>query len=189
MPREKITHLTAIDPAAASGEAKAVLDRAQAQVGFIPNMYANMVNLPSLLDTYLHGYALFREKGSLTPPEQEVVFLAISHENRCEYCVSAHSMLAAKKSGLAADAIAALRDGATVPDPKLAALDHFTRTMVRTRGNPSRDDVDTFVAAGYTEGHVLSIILAISVKTLSNYANHLFNTEVDGVFADFAWPE
>ena len=38
-----------------------ILNQAKKQVGFIPNMYSNMVNLPAFLDTYLHGYGLFRE--------------------------------------------------------------------------------------------------------------------------------
>lgn len=50
-----------------------------------------------------------------------------------------------------------------------------------------RADVQHFLDAGYSERHILEIILAISVKTLSNYANHLFHTPIDGVFAGRAW--
>ena len=150
-------------------------------------LYANMANLPVVLDTYLHGYGKFRAEAGFTSPEQEVVFLAISHENNCEYCVSAHSMLAAKQSGLPGPAIEALRNGTSIDGAKLASLDDFTRTMVRTRGNPTRADVDEFLAAGFEEKHVLGIVLAISVKILSNYSNHLFNSELDSVFASYAW--
>jgi uncharacterized peroxidase-related enzyme len=187
MARQKILKLTGVDHAQADDQAKAVLDKAKAQVGFIPNMYANMVNLPSVLDTYLYGYDKFRSESGFTPAEQEVVFLAISHQNHCEYCVSAHSMLAAKQSGVPEHVIESLRAGKAIDDQKLAAVDKFTRKMVDSRGNPSRADVDEFVAAGYTEKHVLGIVLAISVKILSNYSNHLFNSELDSVFDDYAW--
>ncbi len=189
MTREKMLSLTGVDHKTAQGRPKEVLDDALAAVGFIPNMYQNMVNKPAVLDTYLYGYKLFREEGDFTPPEQEVVFLAISHENECEYCVTAHSMLAAKKSGVSDVVLRAARNGETLPDAKLAALDAFTRLMVQTRGNPERAGIDAFLGAGYGEQHILSIVLAIAVKTLSNYSNHLFNTEVDEVFAPFAWPE
>ena len=189
MSREKVLELQGVEHEQSDGAARAVLDKAKAQVGFIPNMYKNMANLPALLDTYLHGYALFREEGGFTPAEQEVVFLAISHENGCEYCVSAHSMLAAKMSGVPEDAIAALRNGSEVADEKLAALDRFTRGLVRSRGNPSRDDIAAFTDAGYTEKHVLAVVLALSVKILSNYSNHLFNSELDSMFSEFAWAE
>lgn len=68
----------------------------------------------------------------------------------------------------------------------MSALETFTRAMVKTRGNPTRADIDAFLAAGYSEQQILSIVLAISVKVLSNYSNHLFNTDIDGMFAPFA---
>ncbi len=189
MSREKMLSLTGLEHERAEGRSKEVLDHALAQVGFIPNMYKNMVNQPAVLDTYLYGYSLFRQEGDFTPAEQGVVFLAISHENTCEYCVSAHSMLAANKSGVNGEVIEASRNGASLPDSKLAALDAFTRQMVKTRGNPWREHIDRFLAADYDEKHILSIVLAISVKIISNYSNHLFNTEIDDVFAPFAWPD
>jgi high-affinity nickel permease len=96
-------------------------------------------------------------------------------------------MLAAKQSGVPEHVIESLRTGTAIDDQKLAAVDKLTRKLVDSRGNPSRADVDEFVAAGYTEKHVLGIVLAISVKTLSNYSNHLFNSELDSVFDDYAW--
>lgn len=171
----------------ATGEARRVLETAQKQVGFIPNMYANMVNSPGLLETYLFGYRQFRENSGFTPPEQEVVFLAISLENECEYCMAAHSMLAEKMSMLQADAIESLRADQPIGDTKLQALATFTRKMVSSRGLPVPEDVAAFRAAGYSDRHVLEIILGIAVKTLSNYSNHLFNTKLDERFAGHAW--
>jgi alkylhydroperoxidase family enzyme len=54
-------------------------------------------------------------------------------------------------------------------------------------GRPDRVDVDAFLAAGYTERHILEIILAVAVKTLSNWSNHVFNTPVDAMFAAREW--
>jgi uncharacterized peroxidase-related enzyme len=187
MPRTRYLELDPVVHEQATGDARETLDKAKGQVGFIPNMYANMVNQPALLDIYLSGSAKFREKGGFTPPEQELVFLSISHANHCEYCVSAHSMLAAVKSGLAPEVIAAVREGTDIPDARMAALDRFVRLMVTQRGNATRKDVERFLDAGFSEQHVLSIILAISVKVLSNYANHAFNTPLDAAFAEFAW--
>jgi uncharacterized peroxidase-related enzyme len=186
---ERILSLSAKTIEDADPNAKAVLGRALSQVGFIPNMYARMVNSPGLLDTYLHGYKLFREQSGFTPAEQEVVFLTISRENSCHYCVAAHSMLADKKSHVPAKVIQAIREGTPIPDPKLSALSNFTRKMITTRGNPSREDIDIFLAAGFAEQQVLEIVLAIAVKILSNYANHLFNTPIDEMFSSYAWEQ
>lgn len=173
----------------AEPNAKPILDKALEQVGFIPNMYGLMVNSPGLLDTYLHGYKLFREQSGFTPAEQEIVFLAISYENNCHYCVAAHSMIADKMSNVPAEATQAIRDGAAIPDAKLQALNVMTTKMVETRGNPSKQDISEFLAAGYSERHALEIVLAIAVKTISNYSNHLFNTPVDDMFSEYAWQQ
>lgn len=52
--------------------------------------------------------------------------------------------------------------------------------MVVKRGLPDSADVNAFLAAGYSERQILEVVLAIAVKTLSNYANRLFHTPVDG---------
>lgn len=179
--------LPLITSAQANPRAREVLEKAKAQVGFIPNMYAGMVNLPGLLETYLLGYAKFRSESGFTPAEQEVVFLTISRENGCPYCMAAHSMLADKHSQVPMAVTDAIRDGKDIGDPRLSALFDFTRIMLWTQGRPRQRDVAAFQKAGYSERQILAIILAIAVKTLSNYSNHLFHTPVDEMFADRAW--
>jgi len=173
----------------ADPEARRVLEAAKAQLGFIPNMYAGMVNSPGLLETYLDGYGRFRGNSGFTSVEQEVVFLTISRVNGCDYCMAAHSVVADRMSGVPADITDAIRDGRQISDGKLSALSVFTERMVTTRGLPSKADVQRFLDAGYEERHVLEIILAVSVKTLSNYFNHLFHTPIDEMFADREWKQ
>lgn len=175
--------------ATAEPRAKAALEAAQKSLGFIPNMYANMANAPGVLETYLGGYKLFRSESGFTPTEQEVVFLTISRENGCGYCMAAHSTIAEKMSKVPAPVLDALRRGADLPDSKLQALAKFTRVMFESRGRPSRAQVQAFVAAGYGERQVLEIVLAIAVKTLSNYSNHVFHTQIDPAFAGHRWSD
>ncbi len=167
--------------------ARALLEKARERVGFIPNMYEVMANSPGVLDTYLEGYAAFRNDSGFTPPEQEVVFLVISEHNGCEYCVAAHSMLAEVKSRLDQAVTESIRSRKPISDARLAELARFTRLMVTTRGLPARTDVESFLAAGFQERHILEIVLAIAVKTLSNYSNHLFHTRLDEMFEGYRW--
>ena len=173
----------------ATGLAKDLLDGARAKLGFVPNMYRGMAINPGLLSTYLHGYAHFREQANFTPPEQEVVFLSISLANGCDYCTAAHSMLAVKVSKLSEAHTQALRDGEPLDDAKLEALRRFTHHMWETRGLPSKAEAEAFKAAGYSDLHILEIILAMAVKTISNYANHVNHSEVDDAFAAFSVDE
>jgi len=173
----------------AEGKAGELLQNARKEMGFVPNMYANMAHSPGLLETYMTGYSAFRKGSGLSPQEQELVLLVISRDNGCEYCVAAHSMLAAKQAGLNEQTVEALRNQQDPNDEKLAALARFTRTMITTRGLPSRQDVESFLAAGFAETAILDVVLAIAVKTLSNYSNHLFHTSLDAAFADWKWSD
>jgi uncharacterized peroxidase-related enzyme len=167
--------------------AKQILEGAKARMGMVPNMYGRMANLAGLLTTYAHGYEAFRAQGGFTPAEQEVVLLVTSRENGCEYCVGAHSMIADKMSGVPPQALEAIRTDKAIADPKLAALAAFTQAMVAKRGNPAPADAAAFLKAGFTEQHILAVILAIAVKTISNYSNHVFHTPLDAPFAAYAW--
>ncbi|MCP1676512.1 putative peroxidase-related enzyme [Natronocella acetinitrilica] len=171
----------------ADAQARPLLEGAKAKLGFVPNMYAHMAKVPGVLSTYIHGYEFFRGQSGFTPAEQEVVLLTISRENGCEYCVSAHSMIAENVSKVPADALQALRDGKPLSDARLAALSNFTAVMLQSRGKPSTDEVQAFLKAGFEEEHILQIVLAMAVKTLSNYANHVNHPELDEAFSGHAW--
>ena len=173
--------------ATANEQARSLLQDAQHRLGFVPNMYAAMANSPGMLETYMRGYTVFRQESGFSPAEQEVVFLTISRENGCNYCVAAHSFLADAVSKVPADVTNAIRESLPIRDSRLAALSGFTRTMLDSRGHPDRKDVQAFLSSGFTERQVLEIVLAISVKTLSNYANHLFLTPLDDKFSSREW--
>lgn len=163
-----------------------MLSQARASIGMIPNMYANMANAPGLLEAYTSGYAAFRAESGFDATEQELIFLVISERNSCEYCMAAHSIVA-DLSKVPTTVTDAIRNGGSLEDPRLSALATFTRAMFETRGRPSQSDFDAFIAAGYTEQHVLYLVLALAVKTISNYCNHLFNTPLDPAFESREW--
>ncbi|WP_290653051.1 carboxymuconolactone decarboxylase family protein [Aquisalimonas sp.] len=177
------TSLQLKTPETAEPEAAKGLNAAKEALGFIPNMYAAMANSTGVLATYQEGYAKFRQESGFTPQEQETVLLTISVANDCGYCRAAHGTIADKMSKVPTEVTDAILDGKSVPDEKLGALHIFTRCMFDTRGKPEKADVDAFLAAGYTERHVMEVILALAVKTLSNYTNHIFHTPVDEAFA------
>jgi uncharacterized peroxidase-related enzyme len=179
-------------PARAEGDSDTavadILAKAKAQTGMIPNMYARMANVPGLLDAYLSGYNAFREDSGFSAAEQEMVLLTISRINGCTYCVAAHSALA-DMNKVPAEITDAARDGKPLPDARLDALSAFTAAFVQSRGLPTAAETEAFLAAGYTETDILQVLLAVSVKTISNYTNHLFHTPVDQMFAHRTWEE
>jgi len=160
-----------------------LLDRGRkAAQGMLPNMYRAMAHSPALLDAYLHGYEALRKESGFSPAELEVVFLVISYENACDYCVAAHSLLADTLSRVPRAVTDAIREGKEIPEPKLRTLAEVTRQVLLSRGRPDARTVQRLLEAGYDEKHLLGIVLAIGIKTLSNYTNHLFDTPLDKVF-------
>ncbi len=58
--------LPAQTPASTSGKARDMLESSQRNLGFVPNMYANMANSPGLLQTYLLGACRRMRRGLCT---------------------------------------------------------------------------------------------------------------------------
>lgn len=165
----------------ANAEQAALFERSKRENKMIPNMFKVMGHHPALLEAYMNGYSSFRTKSDFTPAEQEVVLLTISAENNCNYCIEGHSMAADIMSKVPVEVTEAIRNNTDIPHEKLRQLSIFTSIMINKRGNPSPEDVNSFLQAGYTEYHILSIILGISIKTISNYTNHIFDTELDSM--------
>jgi uncharacterized peroxidase-related enzyme len=164
-----------------------ILSRAQKKMGAVPTMYLGMANNPALLDSYLYSVQSFREHSGFTPREQEVIFLSISVENGCEYCVAAHSFIADKISRVPHDIIHAIRNNTEISDPKLKDLSLFARAVTAKRGYPSGEDLDNFYEAGYSAKDILGVIAAVGVLTFSNYFNHFFHTELDKKYIPWTW--
>ncbi len=164
-----------------------ILDTAHNTLGFIPNLYAHLAEAPNALSAYKQLSALL-EQSALTPEEQQIVLISASIENRCEYCVAAHSFLARNLVKVDSTRVDALRGQSCLQDQKLNALVAFTRAVVRERGwVQGSQELKDFFAAGYTQRNALEVILGVSMKTLSNYTNHLTETPLDAAFAGEAW--
>jgi uncharacterized peroxidase-related enzyme len=170
-----------------NGMAYEILSRAHKKMGAVPAMYLGMANQPALLDSYLYAVQAFREHSGFSPCEQEVIFLSISVENNCEYCVAAHSFIADKIGRVPRDIIHAIRNNTDINNPKLKDLSLFARAVTAKRGQPSAEDLDNFYDAGYSAKDILGVIAAVGVLTFSNYFNHFFHTPLDKKYTPWAW--
>ncbi|MGF1463491.1 MAG: carboxymuconolactone decarboxylase family protein [Maricaulaceae bacterium] len=166
-------------------DARALMDASIAKYKVLPNLHAVMAESPQLFEAYRVIIELYRAC-SLSTLERQVVVMTINHENNCDYCMAAHSVLA-QRERMPDPVLAALRAGEPLPEPKLDALARFARALVAKRGWADPSDLDAFFAAGYAERQVLDVVLAIGYKTLSNYTNQLANTPLDAMFASQAW--
>ena len=167
-------------------KSRPVLDQAEKKFGFVPNLMGVLAEGPAAIK----GYAVVSEAfegSSLSPVEQQVVLLSVSFENRCHYCMAAHSTVAGMVD-MPEDVLEALRNGTGIEsDPKLEILRATTRKLVEKRGWLEDSDVRAFLDAGYSKGQLLEVLVGIAQKTISNYTNHLAETPVDEAFAGQKW--
>ncbi|MEW6344546.1 MAG: carboxymuconolactone decarboxylase family protein [Paraburkholderia sp.] len=169
----------------APADSKPLLEGTKAAFGFVPNLQSFMSESPELLAGYSALWDLF-SKSTLTPHEQQVVYLTSNFENDCHYCMAGHSTLA-KMIKVDPAVIDALRAGTELPDAKLEALHRFTTVVVRERGFATDADIDAFLAAGYTRRNVFEVILGVATKVMSNYTNHIVHTPYDAFMKGNEW--
>lgn len=157
--------------------AKPILEEASRTIGYVPNLVAQMAEAPALLEGYATLAAIFR-KTDFTARERALILLALSVEHDSHYCTPAHTV-GAREAALDDGIIADIRARRPVADARLEALRLFCAKMVRERGFLADADIAAFEAAGFTRANALEIILAVGLKTLSNYVNHIAETPLD----------
>ena len=84
----------------ATGKIKEVFDEIKSvrQITEIPNFWKMLANDPNELERTWSSLKEIMKKGALDPVTKELIYVAVSITNGCEYCIKSHS-LAAKKKG------------------------------------------------------------------------------------------
>ncbi len=164
---------------------KPTLNTVKRANGFLPNLYGVFAESPAITEAYATVSAIF-EKTYLTPAEKQVILLTNSRLNHCTYCMAAHTTIS-EFQGVDASVIEALRRGTAIADPKLEALRVFSVRINENRGVVAQEDIDAFLAAGFSTANILDVILGTSLKTLSNYTNHIAETPLDEAFKANVW--
>ncbi len=159
----------------ASDEAKPILEKIQKGYGFVPNLFAYMAEAPTTLEAYLALNEII-EKTSFTPAQQQVALLAVSVENECDFCTVAHRAIGRMKQANQ-QTLDALNSRDKIDNDKDSALVNFTQSVVRERGRLPESIINEFLSAGFTTQQMFEVMIIVSIKTLSNYINHLTEPE------------
>jgi len=170
-----MTDFTFYTPETAPTESKAILNNIKAGYGFIPNLFAYMAEAPVTVEAYVALNTLIG-KSSLSPAHAQVALLTASLENECGFCSVAHRATG-KKNGVCTQTLDALSNKTQINNPQDYAISTLTRAIVKQRGNIGESALQAFYAAGFNKQQVLEVILCVTIKTLSNYTNHLTHPE------------
>ena len=95
-----MTIFKTIDEKKASGKVKKVFDniKKERKIKKIPNFWKTIANDPETLERTWTSIQQVMKKGALDEMTKELIYVAVSMTNSCEYCIKSHT-LAAKKKG------------------------------------------------------------------------------------------
>src|SRR5215813_14274247 len=124
-----MTQFTAHTAESAPAASRPLLEGIGRGFGYIPNLFGVFAESPAALRGALAVFDAF-SKSSLSTVEQQLIMLAASEANDCEYCVAAHSTLAKRMAKVNPELVDAVRCRAPLADSRLDALVTFTRKVV-----------------------------------------------------------
>src|SRR5262245_4382390 len=168
--------ITPINPQAAQGRARELLDAVKARLGIIPNMTRSMAVSPPVLEAYV-GFIGALGQGVLPARVREQLALDVGEANDCDYCVSAHCALG-KRAGLTDQDVLDSRRGASA-DPKADVLLRFARTVLEKKGVIKDADIAAVRAAGYGDAEIAEVVAHVGLNVFTNYFNNVAGTTLD----------
>ena len=166
-------------------ESQAFAAKALANNGFLPNLIGVLANAPVALETYLTVSGI-NARASLTLAEREVVQLTAAALHGCDFCLSGHTAIVAKKAQLDAVTALNLQRGQPTGDARLDAVQTFTKEVIATRGATTDAALAAFRAAGYNDQQALEVVLGVSLATLCNFANNLAKPDINPELLPFS---
>lgn len=114
-----------IEYADASAEVRAIYDdiRAFRKTDFINNFWRALANDPAQLRRTWEGIKAIMAPGALDPLTKELIYIAVSVANSCEYCIHSHTA-AARAKGMTEEQFAELM--------AVIGMAHSTNALVTT---------------------------------------------------------
>ncbi len=171
-----MTRINQINNDEATGKAKELLDGVQKKLGMTPNLMKVLANSPVSLQSYLNTNETLAG-GVLSAKNRERISLRVGELNRCQYCVSAHTLLGGK-AGLSDEEVVGNRRG-DAANPKDAAVLALVSAVVEKRGRISASELTQARSAGLTDGEIVEVVANAALNILTNYLNNVAGTEVD----------
>lgn len=142
----------------------------QEKSGFIPNVFLVLARRPDEFRAFFAYHdALMDKPGNLTKAEREMIVVATSNANGCQYCVVAHGAILRirAKNPLIADQIAINYRKADITDRQRAMLD-FAMKVAFEAQLVDEDDYAGLAAHGFTEDDAWDIAGIAAFFGLSN---------------------
>ena len=146
----------------------------QEKSGFIPNVFLTLAHRPDEFRAFFAYHdALMDKPGNLTKAEREMIVVATSGANQCQYCVIAHGAILRirAKNPLIADQVATNYRKADITERQKAMLD-FAMKVSQSAHLVGEGDFDVLKAHGFSEDDAWDIA---GISAFFGMSNRLAN--------------
>ncbi|SHN61004.1 peroxidase-related enzyme [Bradyrhizobium erythrophlei] len=142
----------------------------QEKSGFIPNVFLTLAFRPDEFRAFFAYHdALMEKDGGLTKAEREMIVVATSSANQCQYCVIAHGAILRirAKNPLLADQVSVNYRKADITPRQLAMLD-FAMKVSQEAQLVSEADFAALSQHGFSQDDIWDIAAISAFFALSN---------------------
>ncbi|RWK56368.1 peroxidase-related enzyme [Mesorhizobium sp.] len=142
----------------------------QEKSGFVPNVFLVLAHRPDEFRAFFAYHdALMDKPGPITKAEREMIVVATSNANQCQYCVVAHGAIlrVRAKNPLIADQVATNYRKADITPRQMAMLDFAMKVSARAYEVGDADIADLNIH-GFTDEDVWDIAAIAAFFAMSN---------------------
>ncbi|CCD93756.1 conserved hypothetical protein [Bradyrhizobium sp. ORS 375] len=142
----------------------------QEKSGFVPNVFLTLAHRPDEFRAFFAYHdALMDKDGGLTKAEREMIVVATSSANQCQYCVIAHGAILRirAKNPLIADQIAINYRKADITPRHRAMLDFAMKVALEAQ-TVGDADFKTLTGHGFSDDDIWDIAAIAAFFALSN---------------------
>ena len=142
----------------------------QEKSGFVPNVFLTLARRPDEFRAFFAYHdALMEKEGGLTKAEREMIVVATSAANQCQYCVIAHGAILRirAKNPLLADQVAVNYRKADITPRQRAMLD-FAMKVSQEANTVSEADFAAVAGHGFSDDDIWDIAAIAAFFALSN---------------------
>jgi len=167
---ERISRFGEADEAALPDDIAAIYAKNRERVGFVPNVFRAYARRPEHFRAFVAYHdVLMKGAGGLSRAEREAIVVAVSSENACQYCVTAHgaALRIFTNDAVLADQIAINWRTATL-EPRMRAMLAFASRVNEPRFAASDAEIDDLRAAGFSDDDVWDIAAIAAFFGFSN---------------------
>ena len=148
--------------------------KAQANIGFVPNVFrAQALNPGQISAWWAYFNLLLNKEGFLPPVEREMVAVVVSNVNRCVYCAMSHG--AALRGLLRQDGQPTELEGLLAVNhrhapltPRLHAMLDFAEKLTRSPEDMRQSDLEPLRTHGLNDQQILELTQVIGMFNMTN---------------------